>query len=100
MTAAERARTWRQQRIAKGVCLRCPRSVEDGHTECRTCRVEASASRAGWMRTLRSARAFVGVMELLAENRCVDCEHPKEFFHAWRCKRCRALVTERLPKSA
>lgn len=36
MTAAERARIWRQQRIAKGVCLSCPRPADYG-SYCRLC---------------------------------------------------------------
>lgn len=88
MTAAERSRQWREQRTAAGRCLRCPQFVEDGHTECRQCRLETSHQRAAWMRSLRQARDFIDLMILLAENRCVECGEAKDYFDPWRHRKC------------
>lgn len=87
MTPKEREQERRAQLTAAGLCHEC-RQPSSGYY-CLGCASERSTMIAGYMRTLRAARAFIGVMELLAENKCVDCQHPKEFFHAWRCKRCR-----------
>lgn len=57
-SGAMRSKAWREQRIASGVCLRCPLPAEHGHTECWHCRVTLAPLRARLMKRLRDSRAF------------------------------------------
>ena len=96
MTAADRARTWREQRRARGVCQRCPNPAHGAY--CRPCELERADTIRRAMHTLRVTREFLAWMDLLAENRCVVCKCPKSAFHPLRHRRCN--VAEQIAKSA
>jgi len=88
---AHRARSWREQRTARGVCHgpRCSRSAT-GYL-CEYCRRKTSPQAAEMMRIIRGAKWFLRAMELLSAGLCVDCEEPYRDPRGrrWRCPRCR-----------
>lgn len=86
MTSADRARNWRAQRTAKGICHRCPRPAT-GYL-CDLCaRAQAPVKAAKFRESWWTARYLV-IMEILAAGRCVTCGEPKDRFHPWRHRKC------------
>lgn len=90
MTAADRARDWRQQRTARRLChgAGCTRSADGYYCDpCARARApQNAASFRSWWLTVR----FLEVMGLLAENKCVVCKQPKDRFTPWTHRKCKA----------
>lgn len=57
-TARDRVKVWRQQKRARGTCLRCSTPTDHGHSECRRCRLTLAPIRAALMRRLRASIDF------------------------------------------
>ena len=88
---ALRVRGWREQRTARGCChgVGC-RKPATGYL-CEACKRKTAPQAAAMMRTLRSARSFLSIMERLAQGLCVTCLEPYRdpTGRRWRCKACR-----------
>jgi len=82
MSGADRARRWRDQRTALGLCHRCPAPAV-GHYCVACARSRSPHQQVGYI-----TRKFLVVMDLLSQNRCVECGQPKDRFDPWRHRKC------------
>lgn len=87
MTKPDYLRTRRQQLTAAGKCHRCHQAATG--FLCDRCKRETSDRARTQMQRSRLTRAFLAAMALLAENRCVVCQQPKDRFHPWYCRQHR-----------
>src|SRR5690348_5439560 len=94
MTDADRVRTWREQQIAKGLCVRC-HQTSDRLGECSGCQERLRPRRRQIMRHCRHKRSYLYVMELLAAGMCMDCAHRPHLKGKLRCSRCEVSVRQR-----
>lgn len=87
MSPAERVRTLRDRRRARGLCAYCAAPSDYGYA-CRRCAKARSRTILISVRRYRATHDFLAWWRLLAENRCVVCGQPKTHFHPLRHRQC------------
>jgi hypothetical protein len=82
-----RSRAWHEQRTAAGKCHRCENRATGYY--CVSCARARAPRNAANFRTWWLTTRFLEVMALLAQNKCVVCQEPKERFGDWYHRGCR-----------